>query len=241
MGIESQRREGTGMSRLCLIVRGGWEGHDPVRSTEYFMPTLEGQGFSIDVEDTPEIYADARTMARYDLIVQCVTMGSATVDEVDGLRNAVAAGAGLAGWHGGLIDSYRNSADYLQLVGAQFAAHPHAPEDRGHIDREPYRDYTVHFNEAAANHPITAGMADFDIRTEQYWVLTDMHNRVLATCDLEPLEGDEWDETLTMPVAWTRQWGKGRIFTTTLGHTVDTLREPPVTALIERGMDWAAR
>lgn len=205
------------------------------------MPKLEDQGFSIDVEDTPEIYADARTMARYDLIVQCVTMGSATVDEVEGLRRAVAAGAGLAGWHGGLIDSFRNSADYLQLVGGQFAAHPHTPEDRGHIDREPYRDYTVHFTQAAASHPITEGMADFAIHTEQYWVLTDTHNRVLATCELEPLEGDEWDETLTMPVAWTRQWGKGRIFTTTLGHTVDTLREPPVTELIERGMAWAAR
>lgn len=205
------------------------------------MPVLERQGFSIDVEDTPEIYADARMMARYDLIVQCVTMGSATVDEVDGLRGAVAAGAGLAGWHGGLIDSFRNSSDYLQLTGAQFAAHPHAPEDRGHIDREPYRNYTVHFNEAAANHPITAGMADFDIRTEQYWVLTDAHIRVLATCELEPLEGDEWDETLTMPVVWTRQWGKGRIFTTTLGHTLETLKHEPIETMIERGMAWAAR
>lgn len=229
------------MSRLCLIVRGGWEGHDPVRATEYFMPTLERLGFSIDVEDTPEIYADSRTMARYDLIVQCVTMGSATVDEVDGLRGAVAAGAGFAGWHGGIIDSFRNSADYLQLVGAQFAAHPHTPEDRGHHDREPYRDYTVHFTQAAASHPITTGMEDFHIRTEQYWMLTDPHNRILATCELEPLEGDEWDETLTMPVAWTRQWGRGRIFATTLGHTVETLREAPVTALIERGMEWAAR
>ncbi|MFN3866351.1 MAG: ThuA domain-containing protein [Demequina sp.] len=229
------------MSKLCLIVRGGWAGHDPVGSTELFIPTLEDMGFSLDIEDTPEVYADARTMERYDLIVQCVTMGSATVDEVEGLRRAVAAGAGLAGWHGGLIDSYRNATDYLQLMGAQFAAHPHAPEDRGHTDREPYRDYTVHFTEAGSAHPITEGMADFDIRTEQYWVLTDSHNRVLATTQMVPGEGDEWDEPLTMPVAWTRQWGEGRIFTTTLGHTLDVLWRPEVNQLIERGMDWAAR
>lgn len=229
------------MSKLCLIVRGGWTGHDPVASTEFFVPALEAMGFSLDIEDTPEVYADARTMTRYDLIVQCVTMGSATVDEVEGLRQAVAAGAGLAGWHGGLIDSYRNATDYLQLVGAQFAAHPHAPEDRGHTDREPYRDYTVKFTESAATHPITQGMADFDIRTEQYWVLSDSHNRVLATSEMVPGEGDEWDEPLTMPVAWTRQWGQGRIFTTTLGHTLDVLHRPAVKSLIERGMDWAAR
>lgn len=229
------------MSQLCLIVRGGWPGHDPVASTEAFIPVLEGMGFSLDVEDTPEVYADARTMARYDLIVQCVTMGSATVDEVEGLRRAVAAGAGLAGWHGGLVDSYRNATDYLQLVGAQFAAHPHAPEDRGHTDCEAYRDYTVSFTELGASHPITGGMADFDIRTEQYWVLSDSHNRVLATTEMVPGDGDEWDESLTMPVAWTRQWGQGRIFTTTLGHTLDVLRRPEVSSLIERGMTWAAR
>lgn len=229
------------MSKLCLVVRGGWEGHDPVGTTDYFLPALERQGFSLDIEDTPEIYADARAMERYDLVLQCVTLGSATVDEINGLRNAVAAGTGLVGWHGGLIDSFRNSPDYLQLTGAQFAAHPHEPQDRGHLDREPYRDYTVRFTEAAASHPITAGLADFDIRTEQYWVLTDMLNRVLATCDLEPLDGDEWDQTLTMPVAWTRQWGKGRIFTTTLGHTLETLKQEPIETMIERGMGWAAR
>jgi type 1 glutamine amidotransferase len=229
------------MSRLCLIVRGGWPGHDPVASTNHFIPTLEGLGFSIDVEDTPEVYADVRTMARYDLIVQAVTMGSATVDEVDGLRRAVAAGAGLAGWHGGLIDSYRNATDYLQLVGAQFAAHPHAGKDRGRTDVEPYRDYTVRVTERGASHPITASMQDFDLTTEQYWVLTDSHIRVLLDCELAPDEGDEWDEPLTMPVAWTRQWGEGRIFATTLGHTLDVLERPDVHGLVERGLDWAAR
>ena len=229
------------MSRLCLIVRGGWAGHDPVASTEFFIPTIERLGFSIDVEDTPEVYADARTMQRYDLIVQAVTMGSATVDEITGLRQTVAAGAGLMGWHGGLIDSYRNATDYLQLVGAQFAAHPHRGRDRGRTDVEPYRDYTVRVTERGASHPITAPMADFDLTTEQYWVLTDSHNRVLLDCELAPEQGDEWNEPLTMPVAWTRQWGEGRIFATTLGHTLDVLERPDVGGLIERGMDWAAR
>ncbi|WP_061961771.1 ThuA domain-containing protein [Demequina flava] len=229
------------MSRLCLIVRGGWPGHDPVASTEKFIPVLENLGFSLDIEDTPEVYADASAMARYDLIVQSVTMGSATVDEVAGLRAAVAAGAGLTGWHGGLIDSYRNSAEYLHLTGAQFAAHPPAGVDRGRTDVEPYRSYTVTPTAEGAQHPITSGMEAFDITTEHYWVLTDPHNRVLLTSVLSPDAEDEWDEPVTMPVAWTRQWGKGRIFATTLGHTLDVLDRPDVHGLIERGLDWAAR
>jgi len=229
------------MRKRGLIVRGGWEGHDPVATTELLIPSLEAAGFELDIEDTPEVYADAATMSRFDLVVQCMSIGSATVDEVDGLRQAVAAGAGFAGWHGGIIDSFRASTDYLQLVGAQFAAHPHAAADRGRTDVEPYRDYTVRITEAGSKHPITRGMQDFDVLTEQYWVLTDGLNEVLADCVLVPGDGDEWPEPLTMPVAWTRRWGTGRIFATSLGHTVDVLADPSVLPLVERGMMWAAR
>lgn len=229
------------MGKRGLIVRGGWEGHDPVAATEVFVPALESAGFELDFEDTPEIYADASAMSRYDLVVQCLTMTSATVDEVEGLRQAVASGAGLMGWHGGIIDSFRASTDYLQLVGAQFAAHPHAPQDRGRNDVEPYRDYTVHITEAGSEHIVTRTMEDFDVRTEQYWILTDSLIEVLADCVLVPGEGDEWLEPVTMPVVWTRRWGAGRIFATSLGHTVEVLEEPVVRSLIERGMMWAAR
>ncbi len=229
------------MGKRGLIVRGGWEGHNPVVATEVFIPALESAGFELDIEDTPEIYADATAMSRYDLVVQCLTLGSATVDEVEGLRRAVAAGAGLMGWHGGIIDSFRASTEYLQLVGAQFAAHPHAPEDRGRTDVEPYRDYTVHITEAGSEHSVTRAMEDFDVRTEQYWILADSLIEVLADCVLVPGDGDEWPEPVTMPVVWTRRWGAGRIFATSLGHTVDVLEDPTVRSLVERGMLWAAR
>lgn len=229
------------MRKKALIVRGGWEGHDPLGATNLFIPALEAASFELDIEDTPEIYADASVMAGYDLVVQCLTLGSATVDEVDGLRQAVAEGTGLAGWHGGIIDSFRASSDYLQLLGAQFAAHPHASADHGRLDVEPYRDYTVRVTPAGMAHPITREMSDFDVFTEQYWVLTDGLNEVLADSLLVPGPNDEWQESVTMPVAWTRKWGSGRIFATSLGHTVETLNEPSVRSLIERGMMWAAR
>jgi len=229
------------MRKECLIVRGGWPGHDPARATEVFIPFLERAGYRIDIEDTPEVYADAPTMARYDLVVQCLTMGSATVDEVAGLRQAVASGVGLAGWHGGLIDSFRASPDYLQLIGAQFAAHPHAPEDRGRTDVEAYRDYTVTLTPSGVDHPVTAGAADFRIVTEQYWVLTDGLNDILATSQLVPGDGDEWHGAVTMPVTWARHWGEGRIFGTALGHTVDVLERAEVRGVIEQGMLWASR
>ncbi len=111
-------------SRTALIVRGGWDGHHPVETTEMFLPFLRSNGFEVRIEESPRIYTDADVMSGVDLVVQAVTMSEADAESVEGLRAAVAAGTGLAGWHGGIVDSYRHDAAYLQLVGGQFAAHP---------------------------------------------------------------------------------------------------------------------
>jgi type 1 glutamine amidotransferase len=111
-------------TQRALVVRGGWDGHHPIEATDMFLPFLAEHGFEVRVEDSNEIYADREEMDRTDLIVQSVTMSEISREALAGLRGAVESGTGLAGWHGGIADSYRNSSDYLQLVGGQFATHP---------------------------------------------------------------------------------------------------------------------
>ena len=112
------------MARSALVVRGGWQGHQPIETTDLFIPFLRDNGFTVRIEDDPAVYGDADGMREVDLIVQSVTMGEISSEACLGLRRAVERGAGLIGWHGGIVDSYRASAEYLQLVGGQFAAHP---------------------------------------------------------------------------------------------------------------------
>ena len=52
---------------------------------------------------------------------------------------------------------------------------------------------------------------------------------------------DEWHREITSPAIWTRQWGKGRIFVCTPGHSLDVLAHPTVHTVIERGLLWAGR
>src|SRR5690625_1031161 len=111
------------MTKQALIVRGGWDGHQPVETTDAFVPYLQQQGYQVRIEDTTKVYADAELMATVDLIVQVVTMSTIEADELEGLRAAIANGTGMAGWHGGIADSYRSSDLYLQLIGGQFAHH----------------------------------------------------------------------------------------------------------------------
>jgi uncharacterized protein len=214
----------------------------PVEATDSFLPFLAAQGFDVRVEDSPAVYADPAVMAATDLVVQCVTMSSIEKDEFEGLRTAVEAGTGLAGWHGGIADSYRNTASYLHLVGGQFAEHPGKHPDERHGDAsDNYVPYRVELTDAGREHPITAGVADFDLTTEQYWVLADDYIDVLATTTQAVRPWDPWTRPVTSPAVWTRQWGRGKIFVCTPGHSMDVLDDPTVRGIIERGLLWAAR
>lgn len=233
-----------GKTRTALVVRGGWLGHEPVEATDMFIPYLEQNEFQVRVEESPKIYADRDYMAGVDLVMQCMTMSTIEGAEFEGLRDAIAAGTGLAGWHGGIADSYRNTADYLHLIGGQFACHPgkHLDERIGGGEQsDNYIRYTVNMLPAAADHPITQGINDFELVTEQYWVLSDDYSDVLATTTQSVREWDPWHRPVTSPVIWTRRWGKGKIFVATPGHHTDILADENVNTIIKRGLLWASR
>jgi len=216
--------------RNALVVRGGWEGHQPVEATELFIPFLKDNDFSVRVEESPSVYASASYLATVDLIVQCVTMSTIEKDELQGLITAVAGGAGFAGWHGGIVDSYRASPEYLHLTGGQWAAHPGG-----------FVDYDVQVVPERRDHPIVEGLDRWSHHTEQYWCLTDDLNDVLLTSRFVATDETPWRSDLVVPAAWTRQWGRGRVFVSTNGHKLEDLDVPQVRTLTERGLLWAAR
>lgn len=230
------------MTLKALVVRGGWEGHQPVEATEMYIPFLKRAGYTVRVEESPEVYADAGEMAATDLVLQCMTMSQISGEQVAGLRAAVEAGTGFTGWHGGICDSYRASSDYLQLVGGQFATHPgKEPCERQGGQEDNYLPHTVNMTALGREHPITTGVEDFDLVTEQYWVLHDDLIDVLATTTHPIQEWHPWHRPITSPAIWTRRWGAGRIVVTTPGHSLDVLEHPSVRTVIERGILWASR
>jgi type 1 glutamine amidotransferase len=217
-------------TRRALVVRGGWEGHSPVEATEMFIPFLEKNNFVVDVHEGPAAYDDAEALLTTDLVLQCYTQGVATDQQVTNLATAVAAGTGLAGWHGGIVDSYRASPDYLHLTGGQWAAHP-----------GDFVDYEVEVVPERSDHPIVSGLDRWKHHTEQYWCLTDELNDVLVTSRFETADDTPWRTDVVVPAVWTRQWGHGRVFVSTIGHKLEDLDVPEVRMLTERGLLWAAR
>jgi type 1 glutamine amidotransferase len=228
--------------KKALVVRGGWEGHEPVKATELFVPFLRDNGYDVRIEESTGVYADAPEMAATDLVVQCVTMSEITHEQVSGLRTAVEAGTGFTGWHGGIADSFRNTSDYLHLVGGSFACHPaRDPEHKKGDQTDNDVQYAVNFLPDQADHPVVAGLEDFELCSEQYWVLSDDYIDVLATTTQAARRGDPWHRPVVSPAVWTRSWGEGRVFVVTPGHSLDVLDHPTVRTLVERGLLWACR
>jgi type 1 glutamine amidotransferase len=203
-----------------------------VAITDTFLPFLKDHGFTVETSETLDVYTDAELLAATDLIVQCWTMDEISAEQTRGLTVAVRAGTGFAGWHGGIIDSFRGDVDYQILTGGQFLMHPHG-----------FVEYTVNLVPDRSGHPVTAGLADFAVHTEQYWVMTDPDIDVLATTTFAAgfPAGEDRDHPVVMPAVWTRTRGQGRVFVSAIGHKADDFDVPEVRTLTERGLLWASR
>jgi len=213
--------------KKALMVWGGWPGHEPKKCVDIFAPFLEEQGYDGEISDTLDAYLDELKMRALDLIVPVWTQGTITREQETGLLEAVKSGVGIAGWHGGMGDSFRNNVNYQFMVGGQWVAHP-----GGIID------YEVNI----INHedPITRGLEDFRMHSEQYLMHVDPSNEVLATTTFGG-EHCPWIEGTVMPVVWKRMWGAGRVFYTSLGHVAKDFDVPEAKEIVERGMLWASR
>ena len=210
----------------ALVVWGGWDGHEPKPCVDIFAPWLRAQGFDVTVSNTLDAYLDSALMGSLSLLVPVWTMGTISREQEQALLGAVEKGCGIAGWHGGMGDSFRQNTDYQYMVGGQWVAHP------GGIV-----DYRVQITKPSD--PIVAGLSEFAMRSEQYYMHVDPANEVLATTTFGG-EIHPWIKGTVMPVAWKRHYGKGRVFYTSLGHVAADFAVAEARTIVQRGMLWAS-
>jgi len=212
--------------REALIVWGGWHGHEPEQCAGIVAGMLQDEGFRVHLENSTSALASPR-LSTMSLIVPIFTMSKIEKDEVANLSLAVREGTGLAGFHGGMGDAFREAVEYQFMCGGQWVAHP------GNII-----DYRV--NITRSDDPVMEGIRDFDYRSEQYYMHVDPSNEVLATTTFSG-EHAPWIEGVVMPVVWKRRHGQGRVFYSSLGHVAKEFEVPEMRTVLRRGMVWAAR
>ncbi|MHB0857737.1 MAG: ThuA domain-containing protein [Anaerolineae bacterium] len=206
--------------KSALIVQGGWDGHEPKQVSEILARALQDNGYAVEVSDTLDAFLDGDKLKALDLIVPVWTMGSIKREQLTPLLEAVQAGVGIAGVHGGMGDAFRNETEFQFMVGGQWVAHPGGDGIA----------YMVHIVDSDS--PITAGLSDFPVKSEHYYMHVDPAIRVLATTQFGEV---------TMPVTWTKTYGKGRVFYCSLGHVAQVFEQAPeILTMVTRGMIWAA-
>lgn len=213
----------------ALVTWGGWEGHEPEKVGPMFADWLREAGMEVTLTDSLSCFDDPEAVKGYDLIVPVWTMSKIGKEQALNVCAAVAAGTGIAGCHGGMCDAFRENVDWQFMTGAQWVAHP----------GNDGVDYAVRIT---SDDPLVAGVGDFTVKTEQYYLHIDPAVKVHAVCDFPVVEGPHSvNGPVAMPVVFTKGYGAGRVYYNALGHQKNVIDTGPAAELMRRGLLWAAR
>jgi type 1 glutamine amidotransferase len=219
------------VAKKALIVWGGWDGHSPKEVAEIFRKVLVEEKFDVELSDSLDSFNDEAKLKSLNLIVPNWTCGQLKPEQQSALCAAVRSGVGIGGAHGGMCDAFRNSCEYQFMTGGQWVAHP--GNDR----------VTYAVNIRDHEHPITRGIKDFNVTSEQYYMHVDPGLQVLATTKFPTPGGDGPhlpNGEIIMPVVWTKMYGKGRVFYDSLGHSPNVVEIRENLEIMRRGFNWAA-
>ena len=196
--------------RLEVLFLGAKGGHTPI---ERFPELLRGVGplgvnlaFTDNMEDV-----NAANLAQYDALMIYANIDTIASAQEKAMLDYVRGGKGLVPLHCASY-CFRNSMQYVAMVGGQFKSHGSG------IFSTKIED---------ARHPIMKGFTPFETWDETY--VHHMHGS--GRHILQTREGEPW--------TWTRSEGKGRVFYTAYGHDTRTWTNRGFHDLVFRGTVWA--
>jgi type 1 glutamine amidotransferase len=187
---------------------------------------LAAKKFEVRVCEDPGVFESASTLQRYDVVflhfynAKLPTLSDAAKQN---LLDYVKGGKGFCVSHLSSA-SFKEWAEFQKLCGRYWVM--------GKSGHGPRGKFQVKI--ADKTHPITQGLEGFEADDELYAkLLGDAPIHVLVEAD------SDWSKR-TEPLAFTVQYGQGRVFHETFGHDGKAIRNPSVQKLIQRGTEWAA-
>jgi len=198
-----------------LFMRGG--GHDWKGFTPVMVEVLDKTGdFEVTLTENLDDLKAEQIQKSHLVLFYGSGRDFTHPQQEQGLNDFVLGGGGLAGVHA--TDAFKKSDVYWELFGGRFAGHGGGTFKVYVYDKE---------------HPVTAGLEDFEISDETY--SHHYHKNACMRCLLRMSRGNE-----RQSMAWVSECGKGRVFNTSLGHGRAAWTNPAFQKLVVRGLYWAA-
>ncbi len=203
------------MKKTLLMIGG--EHHAFERCADILADFLKSTG-TADCAITTDREAFTR-LEGYDAVIVYTFGGRLTDAQEKGLCDWVHKGGAFIGLHSAAA-SFTGNSRYMEMIGMQVA------------QGQPVMEYRVFIKDF--DHEVSRQLSEFVVNDEPYKLepRTKENLHWLLACRLknEP-----------QPVAYTRMYGRGRVFYTVFGHHEEALRHPVVQRVIRRGLMWATR
>jgi putative membrane-bound dehydrogenase-like protein len=209
--------------RTEILFLGDNGHHRPAERVPELMAALGDKGINLTYTDRLEDL-NAENLAKYDGLLIYANWDSIAPQQEKALIDFVAGGKGLIPVHCASY-CFRNSTEYIKMVGGQFWRH---------------RMDTIQTLTVQPNHPAIMGLKPFKAYDETYLhEKLQADNNILAVRDIKADQEKDRPGQKTEPYTWTRNYGKGRVFYTAYGHDQRTWNVPGFQDLMEQGILWA--
>jgi len=214
--------------RVLIVTGVDYPAHEWRKTAPVLKQILE-QGGTTDVRVVEDpAFLDSATITNYDAVLlhfQNWEVPGPGAAARENLKRYVEHGGGLVSVHFACGAWHGEWPEFAGLLGRVWRGTNGMQHDR----RGPFTVQIVD-----QDHAVTRGLSDFETDDELYTCLVgDAPIHVLA-------QAKSRVDQQQHPQAYVRDYGKGRVFLTTLGHDVRAYTNSSVPQLIRQGTAWAA-
>ena len=209
----------TSEDKINILYIGGGSYHDELRKAAVLRKLLEvEQGYFVTYTEDYDVFVNG--LQKYDMILINSHISKLTDIQYTSLLNAVREGMPLLGIHAASA-SFRNSGskarpEFYKMLGAKFDHHPKMHE------------FEIQLKQG--NGLIDATYANYSVMDELYYYSNyQSENNVLLTASFD---------NKPSPMAWTKNYGKGKVFFTAIGHSPAVSADKNFQNLILFATEW---
>jgi uncharacterized protein len=179
---------------------------------------------------------NAKTLNYFDVLIFTSTTGELDMDAAqkqDMLAFIHDDGKGFVGIHAALDTNY-TWPEYGEMIGGWFDQHPWMTFNAPIVNEDPDFPAVHHFPKAFVKYD--------EIYQPKAWSRDKVN--VLLSLDPTKLDYDPKNTRIhrtdhDFPVAWSKMYGKGRVFYSTLGHTEESWQDPDIHKMYFEAIRWA--